>query len=415
MALQEIMPAQTEVIQCAVCSKQQSARPSKREGVCLPRGWKRDAEGEVACPACWKSQYILRAVEFSVAGVVDAEWEELWGALKECWTGATNAANAAVLALLRVETSRTRGQSKLPKPPPIYLYKVVPPAAHGVDPASHVSLLRMVEAKYRSSRFGILWTGSVRPPLYQYPVPYPLPPAAWSASIGPGGEPLVEARFAGRRWTLKLRAGKEFSRQFKQLRAIVSGEAMGVEGSLRPGKNKGLLLLKLIAWFPRRNQRQLLPRGGIVRVTTGGDRFLCATAEHRDPWIVNADKVRQWIVLHERYRQRAMEDLKFEKRWPSAVRERNLAEVRGKCEKMRNRLESFSHEVTHSLAAFAARCGAVELHFDDTDKSYVPSFPWFEFREKLQYKLDEMGIRLVLHGTEPQPAGEIPFVQQSVG
>ena len=46
------------------------------------------------------------------------------------------------------------------------------------------------------------------------------------------------------------------------------------------------------------------------------------------------------------------------------------------------------------VAQFAARQQAAEVILDDTDRSYMPSFPWAEWCHALEHKLDEAAIRL---------------------
>jgi hypothetical protein len=356
----------------------------------LPPSWKRDKAEQPVCDKCWRAAYVLRAVTVPVAEPVDATKDELWAALRRCWQASTAAANLAVQALLKADVVRLPGMTKMPPMPRVYLYGEVPPGICGMDCNSHVALLHAVEQKYRKARFDVVWLRSAAPPSYRYPVPYPLRPTNWRCKTGEGGEPLVECRFGGRWWTLRLRGGWQFKRLLAAHGKIVAGDAIGTEMSLLQGGEGGKrLLAKLVAWFPRAEQRE---KEGTLRVTTGGGRFLCATIGGREPWILNADHVRRWIAEHEEFRQRMAEDLKHEKRWPRATREQMLRVLDSRCKRQHCRLKDFVGHASKMLVQFAARQRAALIWIDDCDKSYFPSFPWRQFREAVIYKADELGI-----------------------
>ena len=68
---------------CHVCSVvPQWKNPPKSSR--LPSGWKRRAD-RVFCSACWRKNYVLRAVTIPVASPLDCTWPELNEVLHEMW------------------------------------------------------------------------------------------------------------------------------------------------------------------------------------------------------------------------------------------------------------------------------------------------------------------------------------------
>ena len=105
--------------------------------------------------------------------------------------------------------------------------------------------------------------------------------------------------------------------------------------------------------------------------------------------------MRDKIQRHAWLNQRSADDLKYEKRWPAAIRAKLLADNQARCQRQHDRLKTFSDTRAKMLAQFAARCNVAAVRWDDTDQSYFDSFPWFEFRERLKLNLEVLGIELV--------------------
>lgn len=392
-------------IHCVRCNTERKTSRTRKDGLRLPPSWKWDADDKPVCGDCWRKAYVLRAVTIPVAEPVDATKDEMWAALRTAWEASTTAANVIVQEMLRADFVRLPSMEKIPPMPKVYAYgNAVHVGFYGMSAASFSALEQAVQKRYRKRRFDVLWERSERPPLYQFPTPYPLRPDSWKAKIDEaGGHPLVKCSFGGRRWTLRLRGGWQFKRLLAAHKKIAEGTAVRVEASLvglceGKGRNKKItkLLMKMVAWFPREPQRE---RSGEMLVTTGGDAFCVATIGQRDPWRLNADHVRRWIAEHEKYRQRMSDDLKFEKRWPKHVREQMLRAQDQRCRRQNHRLKNFIGVASKMIAGYAARNDVALVRWDDTDRSYLPSFPWSSFRESLGYKLDELGIEFLCEGS----------------
>lgn len=128
-------------------------------------------------------------------------------------------------------------------------------------------------------------------------------------------------------------------------------------------------------------------------VRTDPNAFWVAEQEGHPPWIVNADHVRRWQAEHRTFLQRFAEDMKREKRWPKRKRLRMNGARARRCDKNRSRLETWSHQVTASLARLAAARRVGEVIYDDSPRGFLESFPWHELKVKLAYKLEGLGIR----------------------
>lgn len=386
------MATDKPTIRCSRCGTERKSAHTKKGVIRIPQSWKRDGENLPVCKDCWRSAYVLRAVVIPVAEPIDATKDEMWSALWQCWEQSTAAANLLDQALARADVVRTPEMQKLPPLPYIYLYREVPKELSGMDSGNYVCLINTVQRKYRKSRYERIWLRKRGGTNYRYPQPYPLDPGNWEASCGTDGEAFVRARFAGRWWKLRLRGGWQFKRLLAAHKKIATGAAIPVEGSIYPGGDGTRLMFKLVAWMPREASP---PRSGEMLVTTGGDSFCVATIGQRDPWRLNADHVRRWIGEHETYRQRMADDLKYEKRWPKEKREQMLRAQDQRCRRQQHRIKDFIGVATKMIAGFAARNNVETVRWDCTDKSYLPSFPWFNFTATLEYKLNELGITLV--------------------
>jgi transposase len=58
------------------------------------------------------------------------------------------------------------------------------------------------------------------------------------------------------------------------------------------------------------------------------------------------------------------------------------------------------------LAKFAERNNVTTVVYDDTDQSFVDRFPWRQFRDRLEYKLEERGITLEVAAKSDTAGGD---------
>lgn len=367
---------------CSICA-------TAREGDRLPRGWKR-AGDEVYCDACWRARYVLRAITVPVAGPVDGTWAELRDTLRERWRDATVLSNWAVQALLRADAVRTPATEKLPSMPRVYLYPGAREVVPDMDPQSITALLRSVERRYRADRYAVIWQRAKAPPSYRYPAPYPVHNQAWHAEAGPDNTVQVSVRLAGARRVLRLRGGARHARQLKAVRQLIDGGAVG--GELALYERGTDLMCKMVMWLPREMQQR--ERKGVLYVRTGGDALLTYRVDQEEPRHYHADHARRWQAEHARRLQRTSDDAKEERRHDKRHRSRSNTVRRVWARKYADRMSSLTHEASAIIAGYADRRNTALVVYDDTDKSYIPAFPWHQLRERLAYKLDDVGLKL---------------------
>ncbi len=168
------------------------------------------------------------------------------------------------------------------------------------------------------------------------------------------------------------------------------------------------VMAKLVAWFPRSPHA---PRtAGQALLRTAQDSLWVATLGDR-VWRYHADQVRRWVVDHRKRLQRLAEDQKAEARGTARDR-RAVNEARQRAvSKQHRRLDALLHQATAAFAAWADRQGVAVVLYDDTVRGYVESFPWYSLRERLQRKLDELGILLELPSSTPAPAESLELLE----
>jgi hypothetical protein len=373
----------------------------------LPRGWKRLGE-QTYCSACWTAKFMLRAITFPVIGPVDpADWPKLREVLKQSWSDSTRLGNWALTELAKAESPRDPQAKRMPKLPHLYLYPAARKLVPQMTPISVVSLLNSVQRKYYASRIDVLWRGTTSLPIMRYPIPYPIHNQAWEASYLTDTEkvPLLTVRLAGQRFTLRLKGGPQMYRQLTAFDALITGRALAGEAALYrvrinradPGagvEDRGLftrVMAKLVMWLPKQAQGAA---AGELRLARGKDCLWCAEISRHDPWRLNADYARTWIIGHQNFLHRISEDEKAERRAPKVAR-KHLNELRARrVLKHQHRMDTFCHTAAKMLAEYAVRQKIARVIYDPAPTDYMPSFPWFKLEQMLQYKLDERHIAL---------------------
>ncbi len=401
------MSVQAVKITCCACAESREAKATAKGGARLPRGWKRFDE-RAYCGECWGERFILRAVAFPVVGPIGREWPELRKALAEGWSQSTQLANWFSTELYAADARRESGMAKLPAMPQTYLYPKARERFPEFPAALLVTIEHAVSGKYRAKRYELLWTGETSLPNFRYPFPYPIRSTDWKAKFV-DERPVVRCSIARETFELRLRGGAEFRRQLASFRQIVDGQAVQGELSLyrvraaesdgrngvaenESGRVTWRIMAKLVAWLPRKEQAKRETER-FFSLRTDADCLLYGMLQDREtPWLLNADRVRDWSHQHRRWLQRMGDDSKAETRKPKRRRRRVLAEYDRRAEKYRNRMKSFVQETAAAVAGFCVRNKVTRVKYDDANKSYLAGFPWHELKSRLAVKLDEAGI-----------------------
>ncbi|MPY88950.1 MAG: hypothetical protein GEU99_13605 [Luteitalea sp.] len=395
---------------CAGCGNERAQPVSAQSGrFRMPAGWKR-LEGRLWCPACKRRRFVLRAIALPVSGPSDATWPELRAALHEAFGETTRCANWLVTELYARDRHRQRGDGHLPKMRGSYLY----PEARSLFPAlasqTLASLERQVRAKYRAARLDLVWRHAVSLPTYRYPTPLPMPSRMWDLVLH-GQRWHLSVRIGDRRWLLRLRQGPGMWRQIRVLQQVAAGTVEAGEATLyeirarrgdhrSDGTRERRLMVKLAVWLARREAREA--RDTLI-VRTAPHAFVTAQIAGQDHvWTLNADHVRRWIAETTRRQQRLREDVEVDCRHPASERSDLAVIQRRLSAQLRRRLHSWTHQATAQLIACAQRRRVATIAWEDTDRGYVPSYPWHQFVTTLTDKAAAVGISVMTQ----RPAGD---------
>lgn len=370
---------------------------------------------------------VVRAVTFTVDHVLDEQGERVpWGdfqaELNRCMRAAACLSNWLMTELWTRDAQRDPSEDapKMPKGE-LLTYKHVaskyPFWRHwdGMK-GSASSVMRSVKRKYMQTRFATRWTFQEQLPGFGRETPFPIryedARVLWIENAGIDGHvsrrPAVSMRLGTTRFTVVLSGGQEFRRQLATFRKIESGEFNGGEVAIyrrrkfQGSKSHSKVFVKLVATMPVHRQRS----GRTIFLHTDPAAFWVAEINERQPWIVNADHIQRWKMRHAVYLQRISEDTKFEKRWPAKMRRKINASRNRRCDKMNARFDTWSHEVSKMFVRFAERQGVDLVTYDDTIKSYLPSFDWFVLKTRLRDKLHQAGIAFVDRGNDGVDAAD---------
>lgn len=345
-------------------------------------------------------------------------WWHFRDQLQKVWKLAARASNWMVQELLRNEPAHGE---KLIKPEKMNLYgrftKTHPDRESWDGMAkSFSSLCRLVESKYHSERFEMLATHSRSAPSFRAPQPFPIHNQDWFPANRKekkegDGDYLVCFPLGVYRWVVRLRrdpTSVKFNGLWQQIAEglLTRCEAQIYGQRVQGNDNRNGMTMRLPGGGENRNFRVLFKavcrvepkpaeRVETLLVRTDPGAFWVAELSNRSPWILNADHVRRWVVEHKVFLQRFSEDTKYEKRWPQQKRNQLNEHRERRCTKQENRIKTFLEQSARSLAEYAKRNRVATVIYDDSDQSYVESFPWFKLKQKLSDNLKEYGIELI--------------------
>lgn len=431
-----------------------SWQPLKGGAPPQPKGWHRLGEG-LFCPTCWHEGFAMRAIQLPVASVMEgydsewtqantkAGWQAFRAALRQSAQQAARFSNLALSELYAADkapliettdgkTGKTK--TKLPPMPKVSLYGLGREAFAELDSQSLGSLIQKATAKYKEKRWDLRVTRKTSLPVYrELPVPLPAKDARLEISHAhqadvpaekrkPGTSVVfVRVRVAGKRFTLRLRNGGgdkggrySFLRKIAALEKVGDGRALqgevslleksasgahGNAGSARADNGAPKFATQVFAtvsvYLPKeKGERRDLE----LTVKTGPERLWTVFVGSREEaaWVLNEDQARRWSIARRAALQRLSDDAKFERRSRLRGVKIEPADLAERCraisENYQRRLDDWAHKAAAMLAGFAKRQGASTVNYDDADKSFSPSLPWFKLRVLVQQKLDFFGI-----------------------
>ena len=404
---------------------------------------RRQCGGAERCPAC-AAQQTLRDVRKACARVanvslrvrwlldaliVDAyqfaegrapkgkEWAELGHAELPF-----RAAVAGMLHLGKGELKLALDQSVVPdnKDPTkrrLYLYPLLRKLAPELSGGIVSALDKMVNDKWRETRFAALVKVDSSPPHYRYTLPIPLRHADLALRHVEGtkyqigftlrsNEARGEGRLREKEFILPLVARDQYMRD--TLHALVQpnarlGAAQITEDRLRPGR-----------WYLRIAYRRVVPLTATVRaaaINKGMVAFLVAVTEDGRPLIYDGDDIFAYLRQVQARRQRYQRQVKFSNR-PGNGRKRTLRPIEPLTALGENWRNTRCQTIARRFARWLQAEGITLLYIDDFEgiRNDVPEhlrggeWIWQRIQEWPYYKLqmalisccEELGIRCVV-------------------
>lgn len=402
---------------CTACGCERKTKPRADGTPAIPKGW-REFGGEVLCPACKAARYVTRVISLPVAAPLDGEWKELREALREAFRTSRMVANTIVQELFKAEPPIEPGATRLPPVPKVDVYGAVRDRFPDYPSHAVTALIQRVTAVYMKERFAVLIAGKRSLRSYRDDG---IPFVAKGATVGLGtvgegaGEALTVAmRIGTRRWTLKLRGGHRHERHAAILRRVISGELRNGDVMLqeRPcgathrnggetrangggARWKTDLMVRVVVTLPaeaRRNE-------GVLVCGTGEDCLLWATHNGERIWALHEDHLPRRIAAYQDRLHRLSDDRKAEQRPPH----RSRASLQDQCEvsarRMKRALNSVVQRAAAALVGFARRRGCGRIALDDSERGYLPSFPWAALRRQIESKCKEFGVSFECQAT----------------
>jgi hypothetical protein len=405
-------------VSCVVSGETMSTRRLQDGSPALPRGWKRLGERYYSASA-WHQQFSLRTVRFPIVSIEcpvnspdshSAAWDLLRAALKLSWRQATQLSNWILTELAKADTLPLEVSTNGPKLPRIddlaglmrRIYQEGRQRWPELDSQSFCSIRHRVLAKYKQVRFDLRCRSAVSLPTYRYPTPLPIPAKDTLFTLK-DGIAVLQVRISGQRFSLRLKGGRDFRRPLQAIKGVLAGDLLQGEVCLYEqivggahhagGKNPAVgrptrLMAAIAVWLPNATPAAT---DRCCRVTTGSSRLWQVLLDGSDePWYLNEDQIPRWTAAYHRQLQRLREDCKLDRRTRSADDlARRRAELRNK---FANRITDACHKAAAMLVGFCRRNHVGLVEYDDTDKSWLPEFPWYQLRQLCADKCVAAGI-----------------------
>lgn len=381
------------------------------EAARLPRGWK-DLGGP-CCGDCVRAGWSVRGVTLPVARILGrqdggptSEPEPVEGFLRHflpAWRMTTDLSNWAMQEIVRRDVRRTPDMETLPRYASCNLYRAwnetCPPALRSAwDGAagSASAVLKAVEDRWKARlRYEVLWRGSASPMTHRSPAAYPVRRQEWRivpwVDGSRGAVHAVSLTLPGSRYLLELDRSPELRRPLRDFAALASGGATPADLRLVPVSRGGRVVgakLTLCGRFPRPAGRE----GPTAVVRTDPRALLVVEVPDRDPWVLHCDHLPRVVRQYGVWLERSRVDLKHEKRWPAAKRRRWVRRRQPAIDRHRGRIDSELKQAVRAAVSYAVRLGCAAVVYDDSERSYLESWPWFVMRERARCICAEGGV-----------------------
>lgn len=408
--------ANAKPIASFTCDKCKTSKPGKKakcDSSAPANGWKRVGE-ELLCGDCVSLYYFVTVASVRVSGLDGDTWKDFRESLDFAWGESTRIANWASSTLLSHETFSGWGE-KTPKKKLMDIYNICKndEIRRGFPSACTLKTIKRVEAVYNAKRIDIC-RGRASAPSFRFPQPFYIEPG--KTTIVKDGErykvhvTLPSKSGVSRKWSLVLASGWRNRRTAATISSVVDGTASCREISITGQGGGKIIMVRVACLIPKKDK----PKAeGTLLVRSTPDTFCEAiSAASNRIWATHEDLMFRWIAEHRRRLQNIGDDRKAERRRHAAKRglDRHVDTI---CDKHRNRIKSRIGQLASELCNWAKREDAGCILWDDwppaqsaPNNTRFRQFPWHQFREALERKLESEGITLVRQGVAKAPVSE---------
>lgn len=380
----------------------------------LPRGWK-VMPGGTTCADCLADGWCVRGVTLPVAKIIgrqdggpSSEPEPVEGFLRHflpAWRMATDLSNWAMQEIVRRDVRRTPDMATtLPRYQSCNLYRTwnaecpasVRAAWDGAA-GSASAVLKAVEDRWKARlRWEVLWRGSASPMTYRFPSAFPVRRQEWRGQLWRDGArglvPAVSVTLPGGRYLLELDRRPDLRRPLADFDVLTSGAATPGDLKVVPVTRGGRIVGAKVTMAGRFAKRRGPGEGPTAVVRTDANALLVVEVPDRPPWVLHCDHLRRVVGQYKTWLERSRVDLKHEKRWPASKRRRWVARRQPAIDRHRGRIDSELKQAARAAINYATRQGCSAVVYDDTERSFLPSWPWFVMRERVRCLCNEGGV-----------------------
>jgi hypothetical protein len=444
----QVPDEQKVAVQCAVTGRVVKVNPRVDGTPSIPMGWK-IIKGKAYSSEGVQKAFVRLSHTISVAGVAlgygpdgwptneaaAAAWKEFRKAFRVSSRQSAELMNEAMRRMVLADTApverKEDGGFKLPAYPATPgLYEALRREYPDVDSQTVGSLLIKVRSRYNEDRFDVRVRRSMSVPSFKVPAPVPCPPAEIYTAGVDGQLLLVKLRMAGQRFTLRLAGGSNWERQTKGIREAMAegdlGEVVvrevavadyGNQPKARKGNGPGRnmtptrLMVTVAVLVPRPKK---VERTGTLRLSTGGSAFWHVTINGTAQPPYHESQALRWGSQYRRMvagapaasaghaddLQGFADDQKHDRRFPR----RERLDIQGAREKAvrryRHQISDLCNKMVRSIILLCQRRRIGTVVYEDTDRSYMPSFPWFRLRNQLRHKLEAENIDVTVVGPD---------------
>ena len=191
----------------------------------------------------------------------------------------------------------------------------------------------------------------------------------------------IRLKLLGGWWTVRVAGGSNYK---KQIEGVRNSEKICDSKIWIDKKHKAIIGISI------ETEPQKTTVGGTLNVSSSIGSLIVATKQQNEtPFVITGDKAKQWAAERYKKYKRISQDRKSGKRQALNKISRRVGD------KWKNRIDSFTHEVSSQIVSHAKRRKVAKLTLDFTIKSWSKKFAWFDLAQKIKYKCEDAGIEFV--------------------